>query len=132
MKTPLNILIVEDDDDIRMLCAHVAGRFGNVVEAEGIAIAFEKIETQRFDIAIFDNRVVGGQTVDATIELFRFHNPQALMLMISGSDLEKQMEVGGPNARSLPKPFNPMEALGPVLEDMVVELQAMEQLASAA
>ncbi len=103
----LDVLVVEDDDSVRSVCAGVAESLGcRVYTAASVPDARSLIATTLFDVAFLDLRLPGGTGAELLKDL-RAANPRSFVVMMTAfatvSSAVDLMRHGAGDF--LPKPF---------------------------
>jgi two-component system response regulator HydG len=81
----LNVLIVEDDRDARLLCKDVARSLGFTTYVASDALeAYEVLEQQAIDVVLLALRVPGGSGLEVLQEI-KQRRPQAEVVLMTGS-----------------------------------------------
>ena len=104
------ILVVEDNEAIRLLIAAALEDDGSVVTASnaGEAIVLATERAGEFAIAICDVNLPGGSG-PALIEQIAPTQPGLKTVFISGGRQSPDIDSGNPDVTFLPKPFRPSE-----------------------
>ena len=80
----MNVLVVDDEPDIRRMLGQVLRREGHeVAEAESGEQALETLEQKRFDVVLLDVRMSGMSGLDA-LAAIRERVPDLAVIMVSG------------------------------------------------
>lgn len=108
-----NILIVEDDKDIRNIVKNYLKIEGfNILEAENIQKMFEQLKNTKVDIIILDLMLPDGDALDIIPDL-RAKNEGVGIIVLSARNLDRDkiygIEAGADDY--LTKPFNPRELI---------------------
>ncbi|STQ91559.1 response regulator [Iodobacter fluviatilis] len=106
------ILLVDDDVDLRVLLSDYLGDQGYAVTAVGDGIAMHRaMEQGQFDLLILDLMLPGEDGLTLCRNLRASSNLPVLMLTARGDELDRiiGLEMGADDY--LPKPFNPRELL---------------------
>jgi len=83
MKKKLDILIVDDEPDIRELLEITIGRMGlNTAAAESVAQAMQLLESREFSLCLTDMKLPDGSGMDL-IAFIQQHRPQLPVAMIT-------------------------------------------------
>jgi two-component system, NtrC family, nitrogen regulation response regulator NtrX len=83
-RTPLDVLVVDDDADIRRTLRGVLEDEGySVAEAPGGAGALEALEQRRFDAVLLDIKMAGMSGLDA-LPMIREQAPHTAVIIVSG------------------------------------------------
>jgi two-component system OmpR family response regulator len=107
-----NILVVDDDADIRALLSDFLEQHGFAVTAVADGAAMDKVlNGQTFDIAVLDVMMPGEDGLSILRRLSAHGGPPVIMLSAIGSDIDRivGLEMGAEDY--LPKPCNPRELL---------------------
>jgi signal transduction histidine kinase/CheY-like chemotaxis protein len=102
---PLEILVVEDDDDARMLLSELLGILGHRVEsAESAEAALASLQDRRFDVLLTDITLPGISGLDLARQALRSGHKFRKIVFSSGygATMTKNLEF---DATALPKPF---------------------------
>lgn len=107
-----NVLVVDDDAEIRIMVRDLLRR--NHLEAEAVGSAAEAeraLESARFDLLILDVLMPGEDGTNYCRRLRQKSNIPILMLSALGDDIDRilGLELGADDY--LPKPFNPRELI---------------------
>ena len=118
--TAARILVVDDEESIRDLCARVLTRAGYVVAtAPSGEDAIVRLEEEAFDLMISDIRMPGISGLEV-LEHAKTTFPAIRVVLITGfgtpQTLTRARQSGAD--RILTKPFNPMELLAAVRESL--------------
>ncbi|HEU5397899.1 MAG TPA: response regulator [Gammaproteobacteria bacterium] len=112
MTTPDNILVVDDDAEIRALLSEYLTREGYKVTTvpDGRAMD-EALEDQRFDLVVLDLMLPGEDGISLCRRLRAKSILPVIMLTARGEEADRitGLETGADDY--LPKPFNPRELL---------------------
>ncbi len=116
--TAARILVVDDEESIRDLCARVLTRAGYVVAtAPSGEDAIVRLQEEAFDLMISDIRMPGISGLEV-LEHAKTTFPAIRVVLITGfgtpQTLTRARQSGAD--RILTKPFNPMELLAAVKE----------------
>jgi DNA-binding response OmpR family regulator len=115
-----NVLVVDDDAPIRMLCRVNLELDGfRVVEAATFAEARDALESEPVDLIVLDLHVAGEHGTGFLEEL-RADWPQLPVMLMTGS--VDVAELAGPE-RVLSKPFDP-EALTRMARELTLDTKA--------
>jgi CheY-like chemotaxis protein len=119
--TTSRILVVDDEESIRDLCARVLTRAGYlVVTVPSGEDALTRLTAEPFDMVISDIRMPGVSGLEV-LEQAKAAAPQLRVVLITGfgtsHTLERARQSGAD--RILTKPFNPMELLAAVRESFL-------------
>jgi len=112
MESPIRILVVDDEPDIRtVLRLLLTSRGYSVEEAENGAIALERAKTHGFDLVILDIMMPGMDGIEACCALRRVTTAPVLFLTAKDQDGDKleAYQCGGDDY--LVKPFSNQELL---------------------
>lgn len=107
-----NILVVDDDADIRALLSDFLEQHGFAVTAVADGAGMDKVlGSQNFDIAVLDVMMPGEDGLSILRRLSAHGGPPVIMLSAIGSDIDRivGLEMGAEDY--LPKPCNPRELL---------------------
>ena len=110
MESPIRILVVDDEPDIRnVLRLLLSARGYSVEEAENGAIALERAKTHGFDLVILDIMMPGMDGIEACCALRRVTTAPVLFLTAKDQDGDKleAYQCGGDDY--LVKPFSNQE-----------------------
>ena len=112
------VLIVEDDDDMREVVSQVlsANRYDVKAFGDGAA-AIEAVHRQSFDIALV-NLKMPGISGAAVIKEIKQRQPELPVVIITGSLAPEQEELAGMVSRILYKPFR-IEELRETVEEIL-------------
>lgn len=132
----MRVLIIDDDDDIRLIAGMSLGRVGgmDVIEASGGAEGVQKAREQRPDVILLD-MMMPAMDGSETLKALRSQPATALTPVIFltcttvGAEVERMMSLGA--AGVLIKPFDPRTLSGAVRAFMriVVHVRAdLEEL----
>lgn len=118
--TAARILVVDDEESIRDLCARVLTRAGYVVAtAPSGEDAIVRLQEEAFDLMISDIRMPGISGLEV-LEHAKTTFPAIRVVLITGfgtpQTLTRARQSGAD--RILTKPFNPMELLAAVKESL--------------
>ena len=120
-RTPLRILYVEDNDDLRetigMLLESDERQVATVPNAEAALAAWE---AERFDVLVTDVSLPGKSGTALARELLAA-NPQQWVVLCSGYGFGEAIAALGPNVRALPKPFE-LDELDALMDEIVAAL----------
>ncbi|HKT31939.1 MAG TPA: response regulator [Gammaproteobacteria bacterium] len=112
MSTADNILVVDDDSEIRALLQEYLARHGYRVTtvADGPAMQ-QAMEDARFDLVVLDLMLPGEDGISLCRKLRQHSNLPVIMLTARGEQGDRiaGLETGADDY--LPKPFNPRELL---------------------
>ena len=111
------ILVVDDEDDLRMLLDHVVTSAGyHVTTAEDGQDAITKIQDTTFDLALLDIQMPNASGIDV-LKYLGEHSPTTKAIMLTGyADLKYAMEAREYGARDfISKPYK--------LEDIVKTIE---------
>jgi len=118
--SPVRILVVDDEESIRDLCARVLTRAGYAVTtAPSGEDAVARLGRESFDLLISDIRMPGISGLEV-LERAKAAFPQIRVVLITGFGTPQTLaraQQSGAN-RILTKPFNPMELLAAVRESL--------------
>jgi DNA-binding response OmpR family regulator len=108
-----SVLVVDDDDAMRGLCALVLARacYQPVTAVDGEQ-AWQLFSTQPFDLLVTDNSMPGLSGLDL-IDMVRQSGSRIPIIVASGSAKQCDLEAGNwPGyVRALPKPFHMTDLL---------------------
>lgn len=119
-----SIIIIEDDEVVRRLCAMVLHRAGHSVLEAGNADEAEHIwREHRVDLAVVDLVLLGGKSgADCALQLMQ-ENPYVKILFISGwlldrreADADNMGQIPEKSHQMLAKPFAPEQLVEKVRE----------------
>lgn len=109
------ILIAEDDADIReLLRLYLEGEGYEVVEAENGAIALQRVQDNKPDMAILDIMMPEMNGYEVIKELRKDSNIPILILSAKSEDNDKILGLNLGADDYVQKPFNPMEIIARV------------------
>lgn len=119
------ILVVDDEESIRDLCARVLIRAGfEVITAGSGEDALSQLQGEAFDLVISDLRMPGVTGLEV-LEAAKASFPTIRVVLITGfgtaETVARAKQLGAD--RVLTKPFNPMELLAAVREILPNENQ---------
>ena len=109
---PTNILVVDDDIQLRTLLADYLAREGFVVSGVGDGVAMDAwLAQHQADLVILDLMLPGEDGLSLARRLSQDSRIPIIMLSARGEDVDRivGLEVGADDY--LPKPFNPRELL---------------------
>src|SRR5574340_386907 len=112
MSTADNILVVDDDSEIRTLLQEYLTRHGYRVTAVADGPAMQQaMEDARFDLVVMDLMLPGDDGISLCRKLLAHSNLPVIMLTARGEQGDRiaGLETGADDY--LPKPFNPRELL---------------------
>src|SRR5262249_32970630 len=113
--TGMDILVIEDDPDLRALICNALEKSGFFVqEAENGAVALEMVKCCVFDLVIADVRLPGPLSGPDTIRAMRRFAPSLPCLYISG--IEAPTLESPRHDEFVSKPFDPRKLVGCVWE----------------
>jgi signal transduction histidine kinase/DNA-binding response OmpR family regulator len=115
---PLQILVVEDDEDARLLLAELLDILGHRVEsAESGEAALASLQNRCFDVLLTDMTLPGISGLDLVRQALRSGHTFRKIVFSSGygATMTKNLEF---DATALPKPFT-LSALQQVLEQVI-------------
>ena len=113
MSNPAQILVVDDDREIRSLLSEYLSVNGyDTTAAANGAQARSELANKQFDLVVLDLMLPGESGLDICRELRRSNDVPVIMLTALGDETDRivGLEVGADDY--LPKPFNPRELLG--------------------
>lgn len=111
MTSKSNILIVDDDADLRNLIAEfLTGHDYNVSQAASAEEMREKLRNMKFDLVVLDLMMPGEDGLSA-LRKMKGNGPPIIMLSAMGTDVDRivGLEMGADDY--IPKPCNPRELL---------------------
>ncbi|CFX23733.1 Transcriptional regulatory protein OmpR [Candidatus Filomicrobium marinum] len=111
-KSHSHILVVDDDQEIRILVARQLRRHGFVVDVAANGIEMRNIlGTARIDLVVLDRIMPGEDGLTLCQELRTTSNIPVIMLTLLGSETDRivGLEMGADDY--IPKPFNPQELI---------------------
>ncbi len=114
----VRILVVDDEESIRDLCARVLSRGGyDVITAPSGEDAIVQLTQGTFDLVISDIRMPGISGLEV-LERVKTAFPQTRVVLITGFGTPQMLTRARQSGadRILTKPFNPMELLAAVRE----------------
>ncbi len=117
---PAHILVVDDEESIRDLCARVLTRAGYaVVTAPSGEEAVVRLAQEAFDLLISDIRMPGISGLEV-LERAKATFPRIRVVLITGFGTPQMLTRAQQSGadRILTKPFNPMELLAAVRESL--------------
>ncbi len=117
---PAHILVVDDEESIRDLCARVLTRAGYaVVTAPSGEEAVARLAQDSFDLLISDIRMPGISGLEV-LERAKATFPQIRVVLITGFGTPQMLTRAQQSGadRILTKPFNPIELLAAVRESL--------------
>lgn len=117
---PARILVVDDEESIRDLCARVLARAGYaVVTAPSGEDAVVRLSQDSFDLLISDIRMPGISGLEV-LERAKATFPQIRVVLITGFGTPQMLTRAQQSGadRILTKPFNPIELLAAVRESL--------------
>ncbi len=117
---PAHILVVDDEESIRDLCARVLARAGYaVVTAPSGEEAVVRLAQDSFDLLISDIRMPGISGLEV-LERAKATFPQIRVVLITGFGTPQMLTRAQQSGadRILTKPFNPIELLAAVRESL--------------
>ena len=83
---PVNVMVIDDDNDIRYAIARILRQCGcEVTEAEGVDSALVQLTQQSFDVVFSDIRFRDGQSGEQCLEVVVDQYPQTTVVMMSCS-----------------------------------------------
>jgi two-component system NtrC family response regulator/two-component system response regulator AtoC len=92
--TPINLLIVEDEDDFRDTCARWMDRKGHVVTAvSNAAEALSLCEHQQFDVAIVDMNMPGMSGIELLQRIQQAKFEMEVMILTGQGTIESAVEA---------------------------------------
>jgi DNA-binding NtrC family response regulator len=141
--TSSNILIIDDDESMRIACLQTLGEAGYRVQAidNGFA-ALERVNRESFDVVLLDLKMQGISGMEI-LERLKKQDPGIAVIVISGhATIDSALQAGRLGAFSfLSKPFTPEALISTVkkaadskrhaLEDSCVSLALNDQQVSA-
>ncbi|HTM57167.1 MAG TPA: sigma-54 dependent transcriptional regulator [Candidatus Udaeobacter sp.] len=82
----MDVLVVDDADDIRLMLGQVLRKEGHTVaEAGSSEQALEQLEQRRFDVVLLDINLPGMSGLDALVQIHEL-SPETAVIMITGED----------------------------------------------
>lgn len=113
----LQVLVVEDDSEMRKICVSVSKQMGfDVVEAENIAQAMEVLKFHKVDVLLLDLKLPDGGGLPLLEHVKTLHPDTAVVVMTAFATVSSAVEAMRIGARDyLTKPFS-LEELTTVLE----------------
>lgn len=112
MDTPIRILVVDDEPDIRNVLRILLNSRGYTVEeAANGAAAVERVKTQGFDLIILDIMMPGLSGLDACAELRHYTTAPILFLTARDQEHDRVAAYEGGGDDYLVKPFSNYELL---------------------
>ena len=121
MTTPLRLLFVEDNDDLREAIGLMLEGDGRSISAFGTAEeALAAFEQAPFDVLVTDVSLPSMSGTELARRVLQ-RAPGTWVVLASGYDLRQGVETLGPTARALPKPFE-IEQLDALLEEIATAL----------
>ena len=140
--TSANVLIIDDDESMRIACLQTLGEAGYRVRAvESGASALERFNRESFDVVLLDLKMPGIPGMEVLKTLKR-HDPSVAVIVITGyASIDAAVQAGRLGVfHFLCKPFTPETLVSTVekaadskrhaLEDSCVYLALNEQQAS--
>jgi len=110
---PARVLVVDDDESIRLLCRVNLELDGHeVLEADSLAEARAALAAEDVAVVLLDVHLY-GQRSDALIGECHAHDPRVPVVLVTGSADVTRERMGGADA-VLPKPFRLDELLATV------------------
>jgi len=89
----MDVLVVDDEEDIRRMLRQVlAGEGHTVAEAGDSEKAFEQLEQHPFDAVLLDIRLPGMSGLDALAQIHE-RSPETAVIMITGEDHPTQLAL---------------------------------------
>ena len=89
----MNVLVVDDEDDIRLMLRKVLEAEGHTVaEAPDAERAIEQLERAPRDVVLLDIRLPGMSGLDALAQI-RDRTPEPAVIMITGEDHPTQLAL---------------------------------------
>ena len=113
----LQVLVVEDDSEMRKICVSVSKQMGfDVVEAESVAQAMEVLKFHKVDVLLLDLKLPDGGGLPLLEHVKTLHPDTAVVVMTAFATVSSAVEAMRIGARDyLTKPFS-LEELTTVLE----------------
>lgn len=116
MKLKPFVLVVDDEDHVRLVIKMIIGDQAEFHEAADKQSALDIIRRNpgKYYMGFLDYRVPGANAFEEIMPLFRELNPQAAVILISGSDLSaqiRQVRETGADGVQLGKPFSSADLL---------------------
>jgi DNA-binding NtrC family response regulator len=91
----MDILIVDDEDEIRSVLRRVLEREGHTIaEAMSGELALEALAQRAFDVVLLDIRMPGMSGLDALVQI-RERSPETAVIMVSGEDSARNAMTAG-------------------------------------
>ena len=115
----MKLLVVEDDDALRMVLLRLLGQWGYATEAASTAgEARGWLERELFDLLMLDLGLPDGDGITLCRELRRRsgHQPLVLMLTAKGRDTDVNKSLGVGADAYMTKPFATKELVAKVAE----------------
>ena len=82
----MDVLVVDDEDDIRLMLGQVLRKEGHTIaEAGSSEQALEQLEQRRFDVVLLDINLPGMSGLDALAQIHE-QTPETAVIMITGED----------------------------------------------
>jgi two-component system response regulator (stage 0 sporulation protein F) len=129
-----SILLIDDDERLRTLAAHVLRRAGHsVVEAGDGKVGLDLFNKGGADLVITDMVMPEMEGFEVLMEL-RKRRPPVKMIAMSGGGLRKPLEnlrmAGHMGARVLTKPFSTDQLIAAVNEVLLVAATGQQEPAT--
>lgn len=108
--SPINLLIVDDEEDIREpLCQHLQNNGFTTYPAANADQAFDQLDKHSIDLVVLDVMMPGTSGLDVCRHLSENAGPPVILLTALTEDIERiiGLEIGADDYVS--KPFNPRE-----------------------
>jgi CheY-like chemotaxis protein len=123
----LNVLIIEDEPDMRRLLVDLVSRGDHVpVPAESAEEGLALLPNWTFQLAFLDHNLPGMEGL-LLGEYLRDNNPEMTIALVTGSDEPKlERRTRDLKVKFVPKPFD-LEAIDTIIRDCVADLQAKDE-----
>ena len=128
MSTQIRVLVIDDDESMRIACRQSLERAGYVVStAENGDQALEKIRQESFDVALLDLRMPGLPGMEV-LKRLKQESPNTAVVIITGyATIDSAVEAIKSGADDyLPKPFTPEALVSAVERAAVAARRALE------
>jgi FixJ family two-component response regulator len=127
MSEPLNVLIIDDDEQLRNLLVHIVTRMGHVAVAAASAEAgLELLPFWTFQIALIDHHLPGMEGV-VLGEYLRNNNPDMAVALVTGAgDNRLARRTRALSISFIEKPFDNAVIRG-LIEDYVAAAEQRER-----
>ncbi len=110
-----NVLIVDDDKDIRNLISVYLENEGlHTQKAKGAIEALSLLEQKEFDLMILDIMMPNMDGIEACMKIRQERNLPIIMLSAKSEDMDKIQGLAAGADDYLSKPFNPLELIARV------------------